>query len=213
MPFLDNQRAASPDLGRFTDVLRLRDGRALTVRFVELHDADVLQSYFRALSRPSRYNRLMGAASELPPSELDKSIHVGEHNLFAVVAELKIGGIDMVVGEARYAFHPELRSVEFGISSDDGFKGQGIASAILTNLECRSAALGATHLFGDTLRNNEAMIGLARKLGYTFTASPGDWKQVRFEKRLSQIVEDIPCETWRIAASTGMPSEWLTPAI
>ena len=66
------------NLGRYTDIVRLKDGRSLTVRFIEPKDADALSSYFRSLSRQSRYNRLMSAVSELPPSELDKALHVGE---------------------------------------------------------------------------------------------------------------------------------------
>ena len=119
----------------------------------------------------------------------------------------------MVVGEARYAFDPASRSAEFGISIDDRFQVQGIGAAMLANLECRAAALGATRLIGDTLRNNEPMIALARKLGFNFTATPGDWKQTRFEKRLSLVIEDIPCESWRIAAASGFSSNTLSPAL
>jgi RimJ/RimL family protein N-acetyltransferase len=194
---------SSGDLARFTDVLRLPSGQSLTVRFVAPGDADALQSYFRSLSQNSRYRRLMGAANELPPSELDKSTHVGAHNIFAVVAEIAVDGVHVIAGEARYAFDPETLSAEFGISIGDSFQGQGIGSAMLANLECRSAALGATHLIGDTLRNNEAMVALARKSGFGFKPTPGDWKQVRFEKSLSRAIEDIPCESWRLAAASG----------
>ena len=162
-------------LGQFTDLLRLPSGKSLTVRFVTPDDADALQSYFRALSRDSRHRRLMGAANELPASELDKSTHVGAQNIFAVVAEIDVDGSRVVVGEARYAFNPENLSAEFGLSIDDRFQGQGIGATMLANLECRAAALGASRLIGDTLRNNDAMIALARKLGFIFTTTPGDW--------------------------------------
>lgn len=204
---------STDNLGRFTDVLRLPSGQSLSVRFVVPDDADALQSYFRSLSQNSRYRRLMGAASELPPSELDKAMHVGAHNIFAVVAEIAVDGVRVIAGEARYAFDPETLSAEFGISIDDRFQGQGIGSAMLANLECRSAALGATHLIGDTLRNNEAMIALARKSGFGFKPTPGDWKQVRFEKPLARAVEDIPCESWRLAAASGFSANRLSPAI
>ncbi len=193
-------------LGKFTDVVRLRTGEALIVRFVTPHDADVLQSYFRSLSRQSRYNRLMGAASELPPSELDKTLHVGEHNRFAVVAEIKVDGIQTVVGEARYAYDVESQSSEFGLSIGDAWQGRGIGSALLANLECRSAALGARRLVGETFRNNEQMIGLAQKSGYGFLPAPHDWRQVRFEKTLSHAATEIPCENWKHAALANWPS-------
>ena len=59
---------------------------------------------------------------------------------------------------------------------------------------------GATRLFGDTLRSNEAMIGLARKSGYAFLPSPGDWKLVRFEKHIEVEPRNIPCASWKLAA-------------
>ena len=37
------------DLRQYSDVLRSRTGEAITVRFVEPRDADVLQNYFRGL--------------------------------------------------------------------------------------------------------------------------------------------------------------------
>ena len=162
------------DLRQHSDILRLRSGKSLMVRFVEPDDADALQAYFRALSVRSRYNRFLGAMSELPPTELDHFIHVGEADRFSVVAVMMLDGIETIVGEARYAFDPDTASFEFGLSIDDRLQGQGVGSALLRNLECRAAAFGARRLFGDTLRSNDVMIGLARKSGFAFTNSPGD---------------------------------------
>jgi GNAT superfamily N-acetyltransferase len=193
--------ALQPDnLGQHTDVLRLRDGKSLTVRFVEPDDADALQGFFRSLSVGSRYNRFLGAMRELPPTELDHFIHVGEGDRFSVIAEMAIDGVETIVGEARYAFQPATASFEFGLSVDDRWQGHGIGAALLRNLQCRAAAFGAQRLFGDTLRSNDAMIGLARKSGYAFTHSPGDWKLVRFEKHIDVAPQEIPCASWRLAA-------------
>lgn len=190
-------------LEQYSDVLRSRSGDRVTVRFVEPRDADSLQNYFRSLSARSRYNRLMGAASELPQTQLEKFVHVGEGGSFSVVATVKQDGADSIIGEARYAFDPDTASFELGLSVDDSWQGQGIGAALLANLECRAAAFGAEHLFGDTLRSNDAMLHLARKAGFAFAPSPGDWKQVRFEKRIDVAPQDIPCETWRLAAMDG----------
>lgn len=193
-------QAGLSSLGRFTDVVRLRTGETLIIRFVTSGDGDALQSYFRSLSQRSRYNRLMGAASELPPSELDKTLHVGENGGFAVVTEMKVGGVSTVVGEARYSYDADQRSTEFGLSIGDAWQGRGIGSAILANLECRSAALGAARLVGETFRNNEQMIGLAQKSGYEFLPAPYDWRQVRIQKTLRGGRANIPCAGWKDAA-------------
>jgi RimJ/RimL family protein N-acetyltransferase len=190
------------DLKQYSDVLRSRSGSLVTVRFVEPRDAEALQNYFRSLTSRSRYNRFLGAMSELPPSELDHFIHVGEADRFSVVATMKVDGIETIVGEARYAFDTDTDSFEFGLSIDDRWQGHGIGKALLGNLECRAGAFGARRLFGDTLRSNDAMIGLARKSGFAFTQSPGDWKLVRFEKHLAAAPQEIPCASWRLAATS-----------
>jgi RimJ/RimL family protein N-acetyltransferase len=191
------------DLRQYSDVLRARNGNPVTVRFVEPRDAEELQNYFRSLSTRSRYNRFLGAMSELPDSLLDHFIHVGERDEFSVVATMKTDGFETVVGEARYAFHADTESLEFGLSIDDRWQGQGIGAALLRNLECRAAAFGAERLFGDTLRSNDAMQGLARKSGYAFAPNPDDWKLVRFEKSITTAPRDIPCASWRIAAANA----------
>jgi RimJ/RimL family protein N-acetyltransferase len=188
------------DLRQHSDVLRLRSGKSVTVRFIEPGDAEALQAYFRSLTTRSRYNRFLGAMSELPRNLLEDFVHVGEDDRFSVIATMTIEGRETIVGEARYAFDPRNDSFEFGLSIDDRWQGQGVGSALLGNLECRAAAFGATRLFGDTLRSNAVMIALARKSGFAFTNNPDDWKLVRFQKHSDLAPKQIPCASWRIAA-------------
>src|ERR1700710_2159912 len=188
------------DLKQYSDVLLSRFGKPFTVRFVEPRDAEALQVYFRSLSVRSRYNRFLGAMSELPAAQLDRFTHPGEEDRFRVVRAMQVNGIDTIVGEARYAFNTDTASFELGLSVDDGHQGQGIGPALLSNLECRAAAFGAGHIFGDTLRSNDSMISVARKAGYSFVPTPGDWKLVRFEKHIDVTPKDIPCASWRLVA-------------
>ena len=194
------------DLKQYSDTLRTRHGEALTVRFVEPRDTEELQHYVRSLSTRSRYNRFFGALSELPQGLLHDFTHVGERERFSVIATMMVDGFETVVGEARYAFHVEASGVEFGMSVDDRWQGRGIGTVLLKNLECRAAAFGAQHLFGDTLRSNEIMISLARKSGFGFVSHPDDWKLVRFDKEIAIAPKDIPCASWRLAALSRQAS-------
>jgi GNAT superfamily N-acetyltransferase len=193
------------DLQQYSDVLRLRNGKSLEVRFVEPGDAGALQAYIRSLTTRSRYNRFLGAVSELPQTLLEHFVHVGEGERFSVIATTMIDGHETIVGEARYAFDADTGSVEFGLSVDDRWQGQGIGAALLSNLECRAAAFGSKRLFGDTLRSNDVMIALARKSGFVFTHHPDDWKLVRFEKHVDAAPREIPCASWRLAAQGFAP--------
>lgn len=191
------------DLKQYSDVLRSRRGEVVTVRFVEPRDAEELQNYFRSLSARSRYNRFLGAMSELPLPMLDRFTHVGERDGFTVIATIEVDGFETIVGEARYIFHVSEGSFEFGLSIEDRWQGFGIGAALLKNLECRAAAFGAERLFGDTLRSNESMIALARKSDFAFIHHPDDWKLVRFVKEIAVVAEEIPCASWRIAAQNA----------
>jgi GNAT superfamily N-acetyltransferase len=188
------------DLKQYSDVLRTRQGDAINVRFIEPRDTEELQHYFRSLSTRSRYNRFFGALSELPKGLLSEFLDVGARERFSVVATKLVDGFETIVAEARYAFHVETSTLEFGLSVDDRWQGHGIATALLRNLECRAAALGAEHIFGDTLRSNQTMISLARKSGFAFVNHPDDWKLVRFDKEIHVAPQDIPCASWRLAA-------------
>jgi len=194
------------DLRQYSDVLRSRSGSPVTVRFAEPRDAEELQKYFRSLSTRSRYNRFLGAMSELSRIELDHFVHAGEANRFSVVATMDIDGFETIVGEARYGFDTNTGSLEFGLSIDDRWQGHGIGSSLLKNLECRAAAFGAERLVGDTLRSNDVMIAMARKSGYEFTHNPDDWKLVRFEKHIDVEPKDIPCASWKLAAASRQAS-------
>ena len=188
------------DLKQYSEVLRTRQGEAINIRFVEPRDTEELQHYFRSLTTRSRYNRFFGAISELPKGLLSEFLDVGARERFTVVATKMVDGFETIVAEARYAFHPETSTLEFGLSVDDRWQGHGIATALMKNLECRAAALGAEHMFCDTLRSNESMISLARKSGFAFVNHPDDWKLVRFDKEISVAPKDIPCASWRLAA-------------
>ena len=73
---------------------------------------------------------------------------------------------------------------EFAISVGDRFQRHGLGSSLLCALQSRAVSLGCLDLFGETLKTNDEMKGLARKAGFAFTRSP-DWRAVRFDKRLA----------------------------
>lgn len=180
------------ELRRFADVVRLRTGAPMTVRFVEPGDVDQLRRYFEALSPQTHYNRFLGATRSVPQSEFARMLVTGAGSHFAVVAEVEAGETRAIIGEARYALDHDAQAVEFGISVADRWHGQGAGAALLANLECRATALGAERIFGDALASNQEMLRLARKRGYRLTHSPGDWKLVRFAKDI-RLAQDIPC--------------------
>jgi RimJ/RimL family protein N-acetyltransferase len=154
------------------------------IRTAAVSDLEGLSEYFRNLSHPSRYNRFMGAVSNVSKIAFDCLKHGWKPDRFTLVAELREQGRDAIIGEASYGFDGDKGCGEFAISVADCWQQQGLGSALLSALQFRAISLGHFELFGETLKTNEEMKHLARKAGFAFTRSL-DWRAVRFDKRLS----------------------------
>jgi GNAT superfamily N-acetyltransferase len=167
----------------------------LALRSARSSDGDALQTYVRGLSPQSRYNRFLGAANELPASELARALAANGRDTLTLLLTLKAEDREMVVGEARVALWCAKRAGEFSMSIADDWRHVGLGSALLQEIERKAAADGIELLFGDTLRTNEGMIGLARSRG--FRLEPGlEPRLVRIQKRLD-AAPDLPCRKWK----------------
>ena len=99
-----DESALDPDRSEFR-MLRTK-GRPdirLALRPARLGDGDALQSYVRGLSPLSRYNRFLGAASELPESELARALAANGRDTLTLLLTSTAEDREKVVGEARVA--------------------------------------------------------------------------------------------------------------
>jgi GNAT superfamily N-acetyltransferase len=167
----------------------------LALRLARLSDGDALQSYFRALSPQSRYNRVLCAASELAPAELARALAANDRDRLTLLLTWTAETRETVVGEARMALSCAERTAEFSMSIADDWRRLGVGSALLEEIESKAAADGVEWLFGDVLRTNVAMIALARSRGFRL-AMGLEARLVRIQKRLEDAAPDLPCQKW-----------------
>jgi RimJ/RimL family protein N-acetyltransferase len=177
---------------QLTHSLQLPRGDLVTVRPVCAEDAEEVQAYVRRLSNGSRYDRFLGALNELPSSEVERVTHWHLPREIALVAETLIGGARVAIGEARFAIEQDGLMAEFGVSVADSWRGRGLGTALMADIQCRLRELGVRYLVGEILRSNEPMQKLARKAGFRVTANR--------DPHLVRVVKDIsarparPCE-------------------
>jgi GNAT superfamily N-acetyltransferase len=193
-----NANESAPDSGH-SEFCMLRGERLpdirLALRPARSSDGDALQTYVRGLSPQSRYNRFLGAANELPASELARALAANGRDTLTLLLTSTVEDREAVVGETRVALSCAERAGEFSMSIADDWQHVGVGSALLHEIERKAAADGIEMLFGDTLWTNEGMIGLARGCG--FHLEPGfEPRLVRIQKRLD-AAPDLPCRKWK----------------
>jgi GNAT superfamily N-acetyltransferase len=154
------------------------------IRTASERDLGKLAEYFEGLSRSARYNRFMGTASNLARIARDCLAPTRKADCFTLFVESREPDGDVVIGEACYGLDRASGTGEFALSVADRFRRRGLGSALLCALQSRAISLGHLDLYGETLKGNEEMRGLARKAGFKFTRSL-DWRAVRVDKRLA----------------------------
>jgi GNAT superfamily N-acetyltransferase len=174
----DRTVAAAPAV----EISLLPSGRTLAIRAVEARDRDALHAYFQMLSPGGRRNRFTGASNGPSMRELELLCRSSEGGRVTLVAVMILDGAETIVGEARCLLDRATGGFEFGLSVRDDIRSQGVGSAILSYLERCAASLGANQIFGDTFRTNNEMQALARKAGFSFANTPGDWCERRMFK-------------------------------
>jgi len=176
-----------PPVGLF----RLPDGTHVTVRAACPADIGRIQAYVRGLAPSPRYDRFLAPMNELSPAELAR-IGVGGEMQATLMAETKVAGARIMIGEARYAAG-DGGSCEIALSVAEGWRGRGIGTLLMNELECRARNLGVSMLVGDVLRSNAAMRTLARKSGFDLAGVPADARLVRIVKDVSAARVGTPC--------------------
>jgi acetyltransferase len=147
----------------------------LSIRPVRPHDAPLLGAFFSALSPHSRRRRFHIGIHEVPASWLERFTHPDACDELALLAVADAAGAEVCVGEARYALvEGEPRRREFALAVADAWQGQGVGRGLLERLTRGADERGVGGLFGDVLRDNLPMLGLAQDLGYRLQRHPSD---------------------------------------
>ena len=154
-------------------ILQLRDGREVTVRPIRPEDKEGLHAAVLSLSPESRYSRFMAPKRELSSKTLDAATNPNRAQEFALVA-VDGKSDDFIVAGARYASAAGSDTCEFAITITDQWQGVGLARRLMEIIMDAAARAGYATMEGFVLATNRSMRGLAKRLGYSDKASPGE---------------------------------------
>jgi L-amino acid N-acyltransferase YncA len=167
-------------------LVRLRDGRTVTLRAIDAADGPEIVQAFERLSSESRYTRFMQHKKQLDPAALARGVNPRPGQDFVFVATVPAAdGID-IVGAAQYVRvgGAAARTCEFAITLADDWHGSGLAHRLMASLIRRARRDGYNRMEGMVNAGNSAMLGLARTLGFTVNAVTDDAAMLRVQRIL-----------------------------
>ena len=148
------------------------------IRAIGANDASRFQSFVRHLSPRSRRFRFFSGIAELSASMLERLVKQDDRRGLALVALSEQAGDAVIVAEARCELNPAEGNAEFAIAVADEFQRRGLGTQLLSTLVDYAAKRGVQRLFGEILADNDAMLALARRLGFQIRTNDLDRKTV-----------------------------------
>jgi acetyltransferase len=164
------------------------DGMDITIRPIRPEDAELDQRFIRGLSDESRYFRFMEAIHELPETLLASLTQIDYGREMALVALTRDKDRDQdqetALGVARYVINPDGNSCNFALAVADNVRGKGLGGKLMTSLMEAARAQGLKEIEGLVLSNNDRMLGLLHRLGFSIKPAVEDHGLTNVSKRL-----------------------------
>ena len=169
-----------------TRLLTLGDGTRVQIRPIRPADAEIEQQFIRLLSSTSRYQRFFHRLKELSPQLLYQFTHVDYSRDMALIATLGEPPDETQIGVARFVRSDDQTRAEFAVVVADEWQGQGIATALLSQLFEAAEHSGIKRIEGAVLRDNQNMQKLMAGLGFCITPDPNDVGVLQVYKEISR---------------------------
>lgn len=162
----------------------LRGGARVAIRSIRHGDLELERRFVAGLSPRTRYLSLF-SSRELTPGELETWTDIDPMRRLALVAVVPDGDEEQQLGVARCARDgEEPTNWDFAVVVTDAWQRRGLGEALLLHLMQCAEGVGVETLSSLTLSTNQAMLSLARRLGFKARREPGDATVTRIERRL-----------------------------
>jgi acetyltransferase len=163
------------------EIVKLQDGRSVTLRPIRPDDAPRLQEGFARLSQQSIYMRFLKTANALSDSQAQELASVDYVERMALVGAVQEDGIERLVAVARYGTiqGDEPGLAEAGIIVRDDYQGFGLGKILMKRLLLYGRKHGVHKLVATVHASNAPIRRFITRSGLPFEKKmlePGVWE-------------------------------------
>jgi len=149
----------------------LRDGRRIRLRPIRPDDTPALKQVFAALTPEDRRMRLFSSMREIS-DELAARLTQIDYDREMVLVALDPDDPGVLWGGARIAADADGRRAEYSVTIRSDKQGLGLGRICFERVLDYARARGIEEVWGSVLAENEGMLGLAQRLGFTRHRDP-----------------------------------------
>jgi acetyltransferase len=147
-------------------------GMRLTIRPIRPEDEPAHRAFIAAMSPDDLRMRFFGAVRGFDHSQLARMTQIDYDREMALIATLAdASGAQQTLGVARIVTDPDNESAEFAVAVRSDMKGKGLGRLLMTRIIDCARARGTRFIVGEILRENTAMLALAKAFGFEMHAS------------------------------------------
>ena len=125
-----------------------------------------MKDFFYSLSPQSMHKRFMSLRVDMPHERRQKYLPVDYEKDMAIVALVKEGGNEILVGLGQYFLNRDQHSAEVAIVVKDSYQNKSVGTEILFYLTTIARQRGLLGFIAEVLIDNEPMLRLFDKLGF-----------------------------------------------
>jgi len=163
---------------------QLSNGVNITIRPIKPEDAVLEKNFVSRLSEYTKYFRFRQALHELTPEMVVRFTQIDYDREMAFVAVTEDKQLPYELGVGRYMRNPDGYSAEFALVVADDCQCLGIGTRIMKTLMQAAKDKGIAVFEAEVLANNQAMLALMKRLGFSIEANPDHPELVRVIKEL-----------------------------
>jgi acetyltransferase len=163
---------------RYVSHWLLSDGKDVLLRPIRPEDEPLEHELLTSMSEASMRARFFSIIKDISHEMLIRYCNIDYDREMAIVAEIRENEKRKLIGIGRLIIDREFKSGEFAVLVHDAHQGKGLGYKLVDVLIGIAEEKGLENIYGEVLTENEKMLAVCRKLGFSIKTTDDDTTKV-----------------------------------